>query len=414
MRIGFSALGLLGAGLIVATGTSWAFIRGGQDFDVFYHAWSLARAGRLQEIYSDSPDRFLYAPGFAYWFAWISFIPRNWALGIFCLGKAAVVGLMIRSLLPKRDVRERLALAFSAAFGVWLIARPLLIEFQYGQLNLFVVAAAFWALRTHIQSGNDRSGHFAAWLVFSVLALSKPMAAPLLCVPFVMRAASPEKTRYERIGVLAGGLLLVAGVLFHLGWSGTWEIHAQWIAALRSKSIPLESHNQSVLAVLHHWLAGVPIRSLALGSQSFELFSGGAGVGLPMIHSIGLGLMLVFGGCLLAWMFNPYGHGGLAWVAGLVALTILPSHLIWKPYFVFGLPAAMLMTIQLSEKPTKRRRLMVISAISFLVMNFTTIDVVGNQAGAWVEASGLLLLIYLVLVGTSVLSESATKAFAPR
>ena len=46
-----------------ASGT--CLLAGGHDFAVFYEAWNLVAHGRGTEIYTTSPDRFLYAPGFA-------------------------------------------------------------------------------------------------------------------------------------------------------------------------------------------------------------------------------------------------------------------------------------------------------------------------------------------------------------
>src|SRR5688572_26271382 len=85
---------LSAVGFLVALGTWWAFQRGGHDFNVFYHAWKLVLSGQGQIIYQESPDRFLYAPGFAWLFAPLAWLPRDLALALWCFGKAAVIGFV--------------------------------------------------------------------------------------------------------------------------------------------------------------------------------------------------------------------------------------------------------------------------------------------------------------------------------
>ena len=66
---------------------------GAPDFTVFYTAWHLVLEGRGAEIYRESPDRFLYAPGFAWLLSPLAWLPRSAALAIWCFAKAAVAGL---------------------------------------------------------------------------------------------------------------------------------------------------------------------------------------------------------------------------------------------------------------------------------------------------------------------------------
>jgi len=84
-------LGLGLTGMVVGLGTGWAFQRGGLDFDVFHAAWKLVLSGQPSEIYRSSPDRFLYAPGFAWLLSPLGLLPRGAALAIWCLSKAAVL-----------------------------------------------------------------------------------------------------------------------------------------------------------------------------------------------------------------------------------------------------------------------------------------------------------------------------------
>src|SRR5271167_1673575 len=82
---------------LAALGTFWAYQRGGHDFDVFYFAWKLVLQGRGLEIYNNSPDRYLYAPGFAWVFAPLGLLPKSLALAVWSFLEAWVLALMIRA-----------------------------------------------------------------------------------------------------------------------------------------------------------------------------------------------------------------------------------------------------------------------------------------------------------------------------
>ena len=116
-------LGVFAASLVVAMGTLWAFQRGANDFTVFYHAWQMVLDGRGALIYhfQETPDRFLYAPGFAWLLSPFGLLPRSVALAIWCFAKAAVIGYLVAEFKPRRDSRGARDLAASgiAALGVF-------------------------------------------------------------------------------------------------------------------------------------------------------------------------------------------------------------------------------------------------------------------------------------------------------
>src|SRR5271163_4705400 len=112
--------GFFFAFVALAIGTAWAFTRGGDDFRVFYHAWSLVLSGHGSEIYQNSPDRFLYAPGFAWLFAPIAWLPTQWALALWCLAKIAVVSWVVR--VSAKNLGIDLGVA---GWGFLLLVRPI-------------------------------------------------------------------------------------------------------------------------------------------------------------------------------------------------------------------------------------------------------------------------------------------------
>jgi hypothetical protein len=141
--------------VLVLVGTMWSFGRGGHDFAVFYEAWNLVAHGHGTEIYTNSPDRFLYAPGFAWILAPLGFFPEPLALAIWNFAKIAVIFLLVRAVGNKiveessssssLPMERRTGFAIAAA-GFILLARPLLIDFQYGQVNTFILGGSLWAL----------------------------------------------------------------------------------------------------------------------------------------------------------------------------------------------------------------------------------------------------------------------------
>ncbi len=150
------------AALVIAVGTAWAFERGAKDFSVFYEAWRLVLTGHGSDIYRVSPDRFLYAPGFAWLLSPLGLLPRNISLLIWCLMKAAVVAFV--------------ALSFGGTleslWAVVLLARPLLIDFQYGQVNTLILGACVAALMSHHSRSQSHVKDTALWGLCSIAAIA--------------------------------------------------------------------------------------------------------------------------------------------------------------------------------------------------------------------------------------------------
>ena len=107
--------------------------------------------------------------------------------------------------------------------------------------------------------------------------------------------------------------------------------------------------------------------------------------------------MMLSGGALLIWLFiKPERTAPLRWIAVTVALLILPSHLVWKPYFVMFLPLAALAASAIGRKSPARLALL---AFGFAAMNLSGFDLLGADWGARAEAASIMLwagLAYLV------------------
>jgi hypothetical protein len=390
-------IGLLIASLIVTIGTFWAFGRGAPDFNVFYAAWSHVLAGHGAEIYRDSPDRFLYAPGFAWLLAPLAALPRELALAIWCFAKAGVVGMVVREFQASSARRLSMASLGMAAWGVALVARPMLIDFQYGQVNILILGACAWALIGHWSRERGAAGDLIGWFVLAVAAVTKLFPLPLLAVPFIACAGvAPGKLARERVGLVAGLVVMLLLPAVSVGVDGLLPLLAGWKEALVSRGMPLESHNQGFGAFVSRWFSGEPVHIVALGMESVHL--GAEVLSKSTIQLLSLAWTALTAGALLSWLLlRASNTAPLRWIAVLVALLILPSHLVWKPYFVMFLPLAVIAMGAIARKSPVRQALL---AAGFVVMNLSGFDLLGPDWGARAEAASAMLwagLAYLVI-----------------
>jgi hypothetical protein len=384
--------GALFAFAIVAVGTVWAFTRGGDDFRVFYHAWSLALAGHGADIYRDSPDRFLYAPGFAWLLSPIAFLPMVWALAIWCAVKIVLVGWAVCF------SAKILKIDFSlAAWGVVLLVRPILIDFEYGQVNLFILAACAWpvfrSLGSSVRCHGDDSGKgwdFLSWALLGIVAVGKLFPAPLLLLPLMLR----HRRGISFLGASTGVLVMLMLPIFSQGPSGLASLYPEWWGALVSRGLPLESHNQSFTAFLYHFLSGEPTEIIAQHRR--QMLLGGAFFSLEQIRLLTLSWIALTGSFILSLIVSEEAPS-FSRRALLIALLVVPSHLVWKPYFSMGLPLAIAVIAMIVKAPTRAGWFWL--SVVFTLMNLTGFDFVGLDWGARLESASLMLFAYLLLCG---------------
>ncbi len=374
--------------VVLAVGCIWGLTRGGQDFNVFYSAWGFVLSGRSSAIYHATPDRFLYAPGFAWILSPLALLPLQAAFLAWTGAKLAALFGCARLLVKRMNLDP-----IAVKVGFLVVARPLLIDFQYGQVNVFILAACIWALVEWISPSADSRAPFIAWCILAIAAVAKLFPLPLLILPCFSRA---PRGRAMRLGVLLG-LALILLPPFLQGIREGIDHYLRWWGNLESKGLPMESHNQSFAAVLRHLVNGEPIHVQALGSEPFKmgepLLSGGAIRFLTWIwSSVSMGF-LVFQ--LVCGSRAKSAKASFLWVGLCCGLIILPSHLVWKPYFIFAAPAA----IALSA--LNRRWAGVVLGMAFVLFNFTGFDFVGARMAAYFEAGGALLGAYLLIVASA-------------
>jgi hypothetical protein len=397
-------LGVPSVAVLIAVGTFWSYTRGGIDFAVFHHAWRLVLEGRGSEIYVNSPDRYLYAPGFAWLFAPLGLLPKPLALAVWCLLKAVVIGYLIqrfsRGATQSAPQGAKIALC---AWAVWVVSRPILIDLQYGQINLLILGVAVWALSEHFSEHLEKGSSSlwkagVSWFLLGVLAISKIFPTPLMMVPWLRaEGASRQKLRIEKTTSILGALLTVIVPVISQGYRGALQLVFSWREALVEKGLPYESHNQSFTAALHHYFTTDPTHIISLGSQWVVI--GKDLLSLEVISMLSMGWTFVTAGFLLAWILKGSIRDPLRWIAVVVALLFVPSHLVWKPYFVFGLPAAML--IITAPDLTTKSKAWILGSI-FVLMNLTGFDMIGGFLAGRLEAASLFLWVHLWLIGVAI------------
>jgi hypothetical protein len=294
--------------------------------------------------------------------------------------------------LPLQNTRLSYAMSL---WGILLFSRPVIIDISYGQVNLFIVAVCLWAVFEHFESDKRSLKAIASWCLLTWVALSKLFPLPLLIIPWALtHGATSNKLKYERVGIFLGILLVFIPPLIVLGNSGFINLVLDWRDALVSRGLPRESHNQSFIAFIFHYLSGQPTQVLSEGGK--PLLFGFTGLNVKQINLLSFSWTLISLGVLLGWLFSGNRQDHLKWTVILIGLLIVPSHLIWKPYFVMSIPLGIVFIYNLYKEIKFFNYLM--GLLLFFAINLTGFDFVGHNWGAHIEAGSLLLFIHLFLM----------------
>ncbi len=403
---GFSRCGFFAIFCLVGYGTYRAYFYGAHDFDVFYEAWHLVLQGRGRDIYRVGPDRFLYGPGFAWLLSPLAFIPKKGALALWCLSKTLILGSLIYELSQSWVVEWENKFRFDrwvvwglSAWGVMIVARPILIDFEYGQVNLWVLVACAWGLMAHFNHQVSTRSLFFRWFLLTFAAFTKLFPLPLLVVPwFVTRGIDPKRLKVERVAVFSSFLFAFAVPFWNQGWTGMWDLLLGWREAVLARGLPLESHNQSFTAFLYHYFSGQPTFVLSEGGQTFTL--GWAGLSISQIQLLSMAWALGSCGLILGWIVSGSQYwiskSTSRWIAVLLGLLIVPSHLVWKPYFVLSVP----LTIHFIQQTLlgKSKFAFGVLLLLFSMINLTGFDFVGHTWAVYFEAGSLFLMAHLTFM----------------
>ncbi len=309
---------------LFSIGTYHGYRIGFPDLKVFLFAGQLIRGNQIFDLYFNSPDRFLYAPGFAWLAAWLLVFGSSAAIIAFQAIKFGLFALVLQRLSKRFGVLPVL-------LSLGAVARPLLIDLRYGNINLILLSLTLLAAIDSLEWRKSRGAWAYLWGVFS--------GAKLLTIPFAGVYLFRRDYRSLFLSVL--GILSIWCLPFMLlSVMGGGSLSIQWSEALRSKGLPLETHNQSVFAFLARVFTETPIPSLILGGR--EKVWGLFGFELETMKRVFLGYVWVWLVVAFALLFRT--ARARAWEATFLLASILPlaSHLVWKPYFLFLFPLAIL------------------------------------------------------------------------
>jgi len=376
-------------GFLIAFIFGWAawvgLTRGGQDFRVFHYAGKLVLEGRWDALYQEGPDRYLYAPGFALLIAPFAALPEQPALFLWLALTLAAFAAAMRALSKRVGF---VPVAFALLFSI----RPIAIDLRYGQVNLFILSAAVWALLAWSERAETRASRrnlAFAWFVFAIAAFAK--IYPLALFIFPLTALFWNLPANRRLAFTVLGAAAIGAGLLILTPSFVVGIYPQWLDALARKGLPTDTHNQSLLATLTRVFGGESFYSLGMGGLPLRF--PGAGLSLAITRGIWIGFS---GVCLaaLAWLAtrkeaDPARARMIGWLG--LAICFLPAHLIWKSYFVLGIP---LLAALFAETATP------LFIVLGLFLALTSGDFVGARAAGWIEAVSPFFWIHLIAVIT--------------
>jgi hypothetical protein len=379
--------------LLFAIGFYKGLRSGGLDFRVFDHAARLALAGHAEALYREGPDRFLYAPGFAYLLAPLAILPFAWTHPIWLL-LCALAYLAAMRLFAQRIDRERGVGVLAVSVATIFLMRSIWIDLRYGQVNLLILGASIWAFVTATAEDTDAiaspRSRFMSWFFFSLAAFAK-------LYPLALFLALVLRPRRRMLPAIFGSLVGVALLLFLPGVFSTVPsavLYGEWMNALVARGFPLETHNQSMLAFLQRIFSGEIIRAHQTGGD-------------PMLFGARLlsdsAIRTLFGAFSLAVAFlfvktarQATKRESTLALGVCLALCFLPAHLVWKPYFLMGVPLAAAIFATIATSPIRRGFSAAFIGL-FLLAHLSSAEIIGRGASAWYEAFGGFLWVHIGL-----------------
>lgn len=387
---------------LVFIGAFWMLFtrKSAGDFQTYHYAAQRVLQGRGMEIFSEfiPPNRYVYIPGFAWLIAPIALLPMKTSF-LFWTFFVALMLLKLCLLLKSALKTEHPSSACIAAFGVILMVRPLLYVFLHGTVDALIAVICFWALWTLARSSATRASRFEwdtffVWVSFSIFSFTKIITLPLMTAPWLLYRRTPSKS--ARWGQAVGVCLILLIPLITLSHESALQLLLEWKNSLSNRGIPIEASNQSFIAFLFHWFSGMKINSLALAAEPISY-------GIPIfsqktIHVLGavwsvfwIILILLIQSCGIL-LLSP-----LAWSSLLTGCVIIPSHILWRPYLAFLLPAivvSLALAVEAWKKENKRMPMFLVLFL-FLLINCTTFDFIGVKAHVFAELICALLWAHI-------------------
>lgn len=321
------------------------------DFRVFYTAAQNA-IHAPQDLYNfeKGPDRFLYPP-----VTGILLVPFGfssfWKVHQFLWH--GLLGLLI-FLLAHRS--------WAAFWAMAIVSRYLAINLGYGQVNLVILGLI---TGTHLALSRKSLWAAPAWVLGSFVKVY-PLAQGM---EFLLRK------RWREIGLAVAtalGLLLLPVLTW--GWDQAWQLHREFFTALGSKGMPLESHNQSLSALLLRVFTKETFTLHAYGWTTWGF------VELPVWLLRGSALAIGASATALTWLRAHRRGLPLDYATATAFSLIFLSHIVWKDYFLFlALPLQQI----LDRRPSGWKWWIGVYA---LVVTISSPDLLTHKVTVWLDA----------------------------
>ncbi len=373
--------------LVILLGTWWSFFNGGHDFSVFHYAWSHIANARYLQIYTDSPDLFYYAPGFAWLFSWLGALSVTKALFVWDLFKWSGFAWFIYYFGRKWNRQF-----WIPALAIVLCARPILSDLMVGQFNSLMLFAALLALS---EEGKSSVRIFSKWFLFSLAAFSKLVLLPILFLPF-LSFLRKRQHGWALAGATAGILLIALLPLCSVSISELATLYAQWFQGILAKGIPLETGNQSLAAFVYRFFGEGELRSVFAPGLAQPMGLNWWSVSQLESFSkiwMAIGMFLSVG-----WIWIGVKKEitrSKEWIAVMIGLLVVPSHIAWKYFFVFSLP---LWLMALKDGLDRKNERMLLLAAMFFVVNFSTNSFLSTAFASRFEAFSPLFFCHVLLL----------------
>lgn len=297
------------AALLIGAVTWKKFVAGdAPDLKVFHTAgkFALSEPGK---IYYESPDRFLYPPFAALLFAPLGALDWPNAQLLWYLLSLVAFFFLARPSWPQ-------------FFAVLILWRYFAINQRYGQVNAFLLLAMY---AVHNGARRNQAGAAGAWFAFT---------SSLKVFPAVQGLDLLLRRNWRALGyaaLVALGLALIP--FFAWGPETALAVYRDFPTALVNKGLPTHSHNQSFLGILLRCFHTFSFFIFPVTWAYWRIIE----LPLPLLQAVAFGAGFAL--TLLAWKRAWARQNALDTLSATCFSILFLSHIVWKPYFIFLLPA---------------------------------------------------------------------------
>lgn len=368
----------------------------GSDLVVFLHAGRLMLDGAdLYLVPTHGYKFYRYPPLLAFFMGPLTHLPFSVSLLIWSVLSAVILSAVclvwFRVVTGVEFFRQRPQTQWVIG-GITLLVtlRYVLSHFNYGQVNLFILALLVFGC-VLVFRGRPISGG----MLIGISTVIKPFA-----LPFLVWFAVSRQWR-ALIGVVAAGLAGLALPAVRTGVDGNLEHLAQWVRHMADTASPttdwLASNNVSLYSSLQRLLSDHEVSHLDGSMSSVSLLA----LPGPVIEILAwvLFVLIVFWIARVSWKYGRSEDGRLrtAVASFLFALVPVLTTTTQKHYFVLIIPAAVYVVCAWLVFNFRDAAFRWLVAVSFTMLAATG-PAIWSKSWAWTfQASGVVSIAALLL-----------------